>query len=1748
MRLFIRPYPLNFILCFFLILFAGCSNTNPPDPVGPSTGIAVSPSESPTSQIVPHTEPWIPLHGTWVNQNGIQVCLNCHKISSTDVERAPTCFSCHPFPHTEGWVQKENHGAYALAQGQNVCTLCHGDDFKGGISEISCNTCHTIFPHTASWADPGEHGNVAKGDGKNLCKGCHGDDFNTMLSGKSCKSCHNNVYPHPTDWRNKENHGQWVATNGSASCATQCHGTDLSGGLSGVACRSCHNGIYPHAAGWQDNHGATANRLGKAACQDCHGSDFKQMLAGKNCFSCHADYPHPESTTWIPFQGGHGERVKTNGSTDACKLCHGTDLKTVKPDGRNCFSCHASYPHQIVSSTWNTFDGHARYVLETAHGSKEECKNCHGTDLRGGNRGNPTCFNSACHASYPHLDGWLRPVGQTQEHAVYAHSNGTTSCATAHCHGVGLVSVAGVTYGLSCTGCHQSYPHIPDWALGTNHGRQALVDTNITGCKACHGDALDRRTSTTLVGHGACAECHPSYTRHRSALLVAATDNHWARGTEHGTYVLDPSRDRVTTLTECQKCHGSDYRGGLSGQSCKDSSCHETYPHLAGWAPSSDGHASDHGPQAAANFNACRACHGADLNIAPVTGHGSCSAASCHPSYAQHRSDGIFREAWRTFDGHGAFLMGPLGSTPPPISTRYNECKTCHGSDLSRNINDRNCNSCHQNYPHPAGWADPSNHGHFVRENGSTSCAQAQCHGTGLIPTTETRGTNCASSGCHTDFPHLAGWGPSTDGSTSRHGTVAISGTEIEACKACHGADLSNEMVASADPRGRGSCVDCHAVYSQHGRVRGVSTWTGPGAGSHGPYIRGASGEFTKAQRNAKLLECKTCHGANFDAPIPSGNCRGCHVSYPHQDSTAGRWIAGAVHGAAAISDLNNCKTCHGAGLNNVMITDTAAASTGSCVSCHSSYAQHRRSTETPTTPSLWPTTGHGQYVLGPVGARNSEAVKATKLTECQTCHGADYSGGISGTACRSCHESYPQRHIPGATWGTYAGHGASLMGAPGSTPAPVGTRYNDCKLCHGNDLRTDVGSSGTSGTTCYSCHQNYPHLDLDAWRTGQHGSVVRSSGTRSCAEAECHGTGLIPTTGVTRGPSCSQTGCHSNFPHTTGWYPVTGSSTISTHGTTAISDIDSCKRCHGADLGNVLSSTGTGGHSCNNCHSTYSRHARVAGSTTPLWRDAHGAYINGASREFTRAQRDTNLLECKTCHGEHFDAIPSANCSRSCHSSYPHQDGTAGRWITGAAHGAAAISDINNCKTCHGAGLNNVMISDPTATSTGACTSCHASYARHPRATGSSSTWSSTEHGQYILGPVGARYSAADRAAKLTECQACHGSDYSGGLAGVACRTCHESYPQKHAQSGWGTYNDSGNGHGNHVLVNLDNVKASCKLCHGTDLRGGNSGVDCSNSGCHANYPHGDPASARSLSDEPITSAWISTGHGPASLVGASTFSGPTARVNNCGSANCHGPTLSGRVVTAADGTRIEVYTCTLCHTEFPHETNPAWLRPGRTSPGEPKNHALKMIEESRVGGNCYGCHGSSYERRLGGIACTDCHTSGVTHTASWWVSGPTTPFPASPEHGNYLHSVSFTSATSATQNCKDCHGHVSPINDVAVDFLPTDIRSSLETRSDCYRCHWAYPHKSFFARSPLSRAYDWSLGHAFYVTDSPLFVDETGARPSPTDPTDFWTVMWASNFSNARRVTCEQGGGCHSSRRTSTTMCSTACHPVGR
>jgi len=219
--------------------------------------------------------------------------------------------------HPEGWVQSSSpnfHGTYLKGKGYDTkeCQPCHGGPLNGGTSKTSCFRCHGLYPHSAAWTQSASgdfHGRFLKAMSYNAseCQTCHGSDFTGGSSQVSCFTCHA-TYPHLTTWVG--GHGAYLKTKSwnDAECQA-CHGSAYAGGTSGVACFTCHD-AYPHAVRFASvSHSSYLYQHGYplSGCQTCHGATYAGGNVGESCMQsgCHVD--------------GSGAAK----SPEACNTCHG---------------------------------------------------------------------------------------------------------------------------------------------------------------------------------------------------------------------------------------------------------------------------------------------------------------------------------------------------------------------------------------------------------------------------------------------------------------------------------------------------------------------------------------------------------------------------------------------------------------------------------------------------------------------------------------------------------------------------------------------------------------------------------------------------------------------------------------------------------------------------------------------------------------------------------------------------------------------------------------------------------------------------------------------------------------------------------------------------------------------------------------------------------------------------------------------------------------------------------------------------------------------------------------------------------------------------------------------------------------------------------------------------------------------------------------------------------------------------------
>ena len=229
-----------------------------------------------------------------------------------------------------------------------------GNDFLGGIA-VSCDNCHDAtdllqWPHdpSATWLIPGSvnfHGDEANTD-STLCARCHGANFLGGSTGVSCLSCHFDesgaLVPPGSSWTHGDDHDTLLVYG---SVCNNCHDTwrTYDAASAPAACHDCHGGGATHEIGdnWllPSQHVNASNTDRNAClnchaytsggiqpdCQDCHQAAVPPLTTG-NCNSCHgsganagsslAGYPNGSS---YPNRRG---RHDGNHDEFACSICH----------------------------------------------------------------------------------------------------------------------------------------------------------------------------------------------------------------------------------------------------------------------------------------------------------------------------------------------------------------------------------------------------------------------------------------------------------------------------------------------------------------------------------------------------------------------------------------------------------------------------------------------------------------------------------------------------------------------------------------------------------------------------------------------------------------------------------------------------------------------------------------------------------------------------------------------------------------------------------------------------------------------------------------------------------------------------------------------------------------------------------------------------------------------------------------------------------------------------------------------------------------------------------------------------------------------------------------------------------------------------------------------------------------------------------------------------------------------------------
>jgi predicted CxxxxCH...CXXCH cytochrome family protein len=488
------------------------------------------------------------------------------------------------------------------------------------------------------------------------------------------------------------------------------------------------------------------------------------------------------------------------------------------------------------------------------------------------------------------------PAGFVAAHPAFARPDGG---ACKECHGSnlrgGIVNVSCFSASRNGVACHASGPafHPANWvdtkARGTSawHGDAYLGNVLVNGvaCSSCH----TLGTSGT-PGTGKCVTCHFTYTAAPVRRIPAGnpTVHNWTSFQTAGHSVPAFANDNVVNAV-CIACHETNIRFANPPQECHN--CHGAAPafHPAGWeGPDQHGAAAKDAPSANRGFPFCQTCHG--TNFAGVGTAPSCiNNAACHglsgnpnTPLANNLAPHAKRQ-WRSSAGtprtHTStasdnanaavcylchFNRANTLDVPPPTPA-FDPASPpgCYNSSL--------CHSGSLASLHPLGasWLPGNLHGATAKAD-LTFCQV--CHATAPAPATNPRfnvlpNTISANSSCENCHNALTAHPPAVTGQP-RWYFHRLSGNKHVACPQCHGATLQGPAEGGVGPR----CQDCHrlsppivfpATAVQPATCTTCHTFPPNGTPNQFPNIAGKHGIHNTFAGVHDV--CDTCHnGAGF--------------------------------------------------------------------------------------------------------------------------------------------------------------------------------------------------------------------------------------------------------------------------------------------------------------------------------------------------------------------------------------------------------------------------------------------------------------------------------------------------------------------------------------------------------------------------------------------------------------------------------------------------------------------------------------------------------------------------------------------------------------------------------------------------------------------------------------------------------------------------------------------------------------------
>jgi hypothetical protein len=279
-----------------------------------------------------------------------------------------------------------------------------------------------------------------------------------------------------------------------------------------------------------------------------------------------------------------------------------------------------------------------------------------------------------------------------------------------------------------------------------------------------------------------------------------------------------------------------------------------------------------------------------------------------------------------------------------------------------------------------------------------------------------------------------------------------------EACTVCHG---SYSVQAQSGGTSGVTCFQCH---HSNGPLH-PATWPDPAQ-------HGATAKLAPSLTGG-FSHCAACHGSLYSEPLtkPGGqtySCFTCHSRAPHPDKPwHGTTASGTSHASVNAANAPECAKCHlnGQNLDPNDLAFHGTAPAGTAPGCFNNTMCHG---DNPGHVANWGlAANHGR--LGAQAAPSSTSATAPKgFSSCLACHGANYTGGASGTgtSCYACHTKAP--HPDKADWasGTTITQPSHIYTDPGNA--------SECARCHTNGANSDqVPTSAAPAGTAPGCFNN---------------------------------------------------------------------------------------------------------------------------------------------------------------------------------------------------------------------------------------------------------------------------------------------------------------------------------------------------------------------------------------------------------------------------------------------------------------------------------------------------------------------------------------------------------------------------------------------------------------------------------------------------------------------------------------------------